>query len=141
MQRKGKEWFLNKKPNPDNVIGVSVHDNKWYFLGWMEDAENYRMQLPKSEIGLLIDKNLVKKEGIVSAINQIDAYNSLVYGYLLDNPDGFKKCNKDEYEAFYGVIRPNYIYLISDYESLCDEKLEDGSYIFIKKDENDYETL
>lgn len=35
--------FLYDKPYYNNIIALRVQDEKVYFVGWMEDTENYKI--------------------------------------------------------------------------------------------------
>ena len=58
--------FLYDKPYYNNIIALRVQDEKVYFVGWMEDAENYKISWMNkgNELdlsSLLLNYNLYKE--------------------------------------------------------------------------------
>ena len=45
MLRMSDDAFVNDRPNKDTVVAIRIHNGEYYFLGWMEDSENYDMQI------------------------------------------------------------------------------------------------
>ena len=57
MLRMSDDYFVVKEPKKDSVIAVRIKNGEFYFLGWMEDAETYDMQ-----IALHPDKNQLDED-------------------------------------------------------------------------------
>lgn len=50
MKRLNDESFINMSKTernftPDDVIAIRVIDGEFYFVGWMEDADSYAIQI------------------------------------------------------------------------------------------------
>lgn len=126
--------FLYDKPYYNNIIALRVQDEKVYFVGWMEDAKNYKISWMNkgNELdlsSLLLNYNLYKE------ITELPGYNTMEYGWETDD-DGHvisEEESEDEYQAFIDLLNDGYkIFGIGKYE-ICDiiDSLKDGDYVFI----------
>lgn len=126
--------FLYDKPYYNNIIALRVQDEKVYFVGWMEDAENYKISWMNkgNELdlsSLLLNYNLYKE------ITELPGYNTMEYGWKTDDDGNVisEEESEDEYQAFIDLLNDGYkIFDIGKYE-ICDiiDSLKDGDYVFI----------
>lgn len=148
MKRISDEKFLAIKPYPDTVYGIRVKDGEFYFLAWMEDAPNYRIQQATQPNGYLMDReNLIWDGNIYKAVTSTKEYNSMNLLYNLDDNGNIindeDKEFANEYEKFLSLINPyerngksdpddhDILMLTNDeLSSFCD-LLRDGDYILI----------
>ena len=47
MIRLSDALFISSEPDCDSVIAIRIKNGEYYFLGWMEDAENYNYVMAK----------------------------------------------------------------------------------------------
>ena len=47
MIRIGDGNFIQNEPYMDTVVAIRIEKGEYYFLGWMEEAENYNIQIAK----------------------------------------------------------------------------------------------
>ena len=47
MIRLSDAVFISSEPDCDSVIAIRIKNGEYYFLGWMEDAENYNYVMAK----------------------------------------------------------------------------------------------
>lgn len=130
--------FLDMRPNPDSVIGIRVKDGEFYFLAWMVDSENYRIEGALNPKTCQLDRHaLIATGDIYEAIRCTDGHDSLV---PLCSPDEDGNTTQSEYEFFLDLIKPHDesnpddhdILILTETElSSFADLLKDGDYIFI----------
>ena len=85
MQRIDDENFINSNYNLDTIVGVRIKNNELYFLAWMENAENYKIQQAMSSDGYLLNKaNIMLNGDIYTCITETKDYNSMYILYETD---------------------------------------------------------
>lgn len=163
MKRLNDESFINMSKTernftPDDVIAIRVIDGEFYFVGWMEDADSYAIQIAADPMKCKLERGAVIGCGdILGAIEGCGCYNRLSFDWLMDEK-GNVLCDKDtffknEYECFlsyvrayerngFGISNDHDIFILSSEElaSFIDT-LRDGDYVFILKDETSDEEL
>lgn len=161
MRRLSDETFIKTKPEKDSVIGIRVKNGEFYFLGWMEGAENYAIQIPHKIEDCQIERDQLmiadERMDVVFAIESTDGYHRMQYYWETDedgkllSPDDEKF--KDPYSRFLsfinlyernGVSDPEdhdiFVTSAKEFSQICDA-LRDGDYVFIfeeEDEENDY---
>ena len=68
--------FLYDKPYYNNIIALRVQDEKVYFVGWMEDAKNYKINWMNKGNELDLSSLL---------LNEYSCFNELI-SHILSNP-------------------------------------------------------
>lgn len=159
MKRISDAKFVEIQPNKDKVIAIRIKNEKFYFLGWMENAEHYAIQLARNPYECQIDKGYIMLGSIFKAIESCEGYNNMVYAgevndiiFAWEEKDTKTPKSKDEfsnpYDEFLFYVN-NYrlhgvynksdhdIFILSNEElsDVCDA-LRDGDYIFIINDSN-----
>ena len=151
MNRISDERFLKMKYNADNIVGIRIKDGEFYFIGWMENADNYKIQMPENGNGLLLSRDSIMFDGnLYDAIITADGYNNMLYLYETDD-DGHlihenEKIFPDAYAEFLTLIdcytrdgktedddHDIFITTKEEFSNVCDA-LRDGDYIFIFSD-------
>ena len=137
MLRMSDDAFVNDGPNKDTVVAIRIHNGEYYFLGWMEDSENYDMQIANHpERNLLSRDCFWDRKVLYEEITSCDGYNDVTS--IKDS---------EHYMKFLSYIR-NYerngksdendhdIFQFSEGEllAICDA-LKDGDYVFVITEE------
>lgn len=135
MKKISKEEFVLQQPNPDKVIAFRIETSQIYFLGWMEDAENYKIQMAQSSTGYLLKDGF--KNSIYDAITSVDEYNHMnVYDFKKNEEFCKEHSFENAHDMFASFIEDAHIAITTEQELLRNEaNLVDGKYIFIIGDE------
>lgn len=157
MRRLSDETFIKTKPEKDSVIGIRIKNGEFYFLGWMEDAAHYAIQIPCNVEKCQIERDQLMLASecmdVVLAIENTEGYNVMQLYWETDedgallNPDDEKF--KDPYSRFLsfinlyernGVSDPEdhdiFVTTAEEFAQVCDA-LRDGDYIFVFEDEDE----
>lgn len=138
MKRYSDEKFINSRHDKDKVIALRVKNGEFYFIGWMEDAENYAMQIAKNVDSCELCRDTVVGMGdIYVAITNCEGYNNV---YNISQSDSKDYIN--EYEMFLSFVKPyerngvsdgdHDIFILSKDEfSSISDALRDGDYVFM----------
>lgn len=121
MKRCSKKHFINSDFNKDNIVALRFKENTIQFLGWMENAENYTMQIGR----LSIDKDeFVNCNNLCDLITHNEGYDKL----CVINADA----DKNEYAEFLSYMNDAEIVITtqSELQSIWN-LLRDGEYVFI----------
>ena len=137
MLRMSDDAFVNKAPSKDTIVAIRIQNGEYYFLGWMEDSENYDMQISNHpERNLLSRGCFWDRKVLYEEITSCDGYNDVTS--IKDS---------EPYRKFLSYIR-NYerngksdendhdIFQFSEGEllAICDA-LKDGDYVFVITEE------
>ena len=151
MQRIDDENFINSNYNLDTIVGVRIKNNELYFLAWMENAENYKIQQAMSSDGYLLNKaNIMLNGDIYTCITETKDYNSMYIlyetdenGQLLNEDDAVFANAKEKFLTLIETHAENgrksendhdiFILTRDELSIICDA-LRDGDYIFIIDD-------
>lgn len=134
MKRISDEKFIEMQPDKDRVIALKVEKEEFYFVGWMENAPNYDMQIAMDALRCKLDREyLIGGGDLFETIQSCDGYNNMYV--FRDLKDAYRKflsyikCyerngrkNIDDHDIFQ-VTEDEIIGLI--------DALRDGEYIFI----------
>lgn len=78
MKRISDELFLGMKPDMDKVFAIRVKKEDFYFLGWMENAEDYKIQMAVSPEESLLSRDYLIGDGdLYEAVVNCDGYNNM----------------------------------------------------------------
>ena len=66
-----------KNYNKDTIIALRIRKGEFYFLGWMEDAADYSMQIPVNVEACKLARNIVETGDIAMAISLCSGYNRM----------------------------------------------------------------
>lgn len=124
MRRMSDGAFIAAQPDMDDIYAIRIEDGKYYFLGWMENAEKYNIQIANHpENCLLDDLCFWNKSCLYDSVTGCDGYNDLTlikseapYKEFLSYLKSFEKnCSseKDDHEIF----------LVSEEELLMMQKI------------------
>lgn len=157
MKRLSDETFIKTKPEKDFIIGIRVKNGEFYFLGWMEDAANYAIQIPCCIGDCQIERDQLmianERRDVVFAIENTDGYHKMQYywetdenGELLDPED---KKYKDPYSSFLSFVNlyerngvsdsedhDIFVVTAKEFAQVCDA-LRDGDYVFIFEEDEE----
>ena len=138
--------FLKEQYNLESIVGVRIYNGNIYFLAWMEDAIDYKIQKVMNHAGYLLDKTSLMLDGdIFTCIANTVDYEDLYSLYEVDenqNPIHEEdKAFANTYEKFLSLMKyklntkEHIIILLTQAElaGLCGvcEILRDGDYIFV----------
>lgn len=149
MERLSDGTFKEWKPRRDSVVAVRVKDGEFYWIGWMEDAENYAIQIANNIDNCMLDRNMLVEgyAGLYDAIIKCAGYNDVTY-YWEKNSDG-ELINKSEleydseYDRFLSFVRcyerngksdedDHDIFWLTSQEIVdIHDALRDGDYVFV----------
>lgn len=134
MKRISDEKFIEMKPDKDRVIALKIEKEEFYFVGWMENAPNYDMQIAMNVLQCKLDREFLIGGGdLFETIQSCDGYNNMYV--LRDLKDAYRKflscikCyerngrkNTDDHDIFQVTV-----------DEIIDviDALRDGEYIFI----------
>lgn len=126
----------------DNIYALRIDNGKIFFIGWMENAENYAIQMSNSVADSELDKNkLLDGASMYDCITSNPGYNDMYYAWEKENGKFINPadaaCN-NEYERFLTLIdsatgeKNHKIFCIipSEIKYIIDS-LRDGNYVFI----------
>lgn len=136
MKRISDEKFIETQPDKDRVIALKVEKGEFYFVGWMENAPNYDMQIAMDALRCKLDREyLIGGGDLFETIQSCDGYNNMYVSRSIRERDAYRKflsyikCyersgqeNTDDHDIFQ-VTTDEIIDLI--------DALRDGEYIFI----------
>ena len=133
MLRMSDDYFVVKEPKKDSVIAVRIKNGEFYFLGWMEDAETYDMQIAlHPEKNQLDEDCFCDKRCLYNAVTSCPGYNEMIlvkdespYRKFLSYMENYEKNHKrdeDDHDIFY--LTEKELYMIYD-------SLRDGDYVFV----------
>jgi hypothetical protein len=124
-----------KNYNKDTIIALRIRKGEFYFLGWMEDAADYSMQIPVNVEACKLARNIVETGDIAMAISLCSGYNRMYN--ICSQKEG------NEYNEFLSHIKPytnngadkknlHDIFEVSQQElhDICGA-LRDGDYVFV----------
>ena len=153
MKRLSDEAFVGmQKGSYDKIIAIRIEDGDFYFLGWMEDAENYAIQIPVNSYSCMLDRDAVVGCGdIISAIESCDGYNNILYDWEMDSSGnvlhGANEKYLNAYDCFLSYVNcyeKDGLSDPDDHDIFClnaDEfnniidALRNGDYIFVLDDQ------
>ena len=136
MKRISDECFVKTKPNKDNVIAIKICNGEMLFIGWMENAESYSMQISRNIDKCKLDKSeLISVGKLYETITSSDWYKRLI---IID--ENSCKDIKQDYKDFITYVEDKYdgdhdIFEMTEEEfvDICDA-LADGDYVFVISD-------
>lgn len=136
MERLSDDTFIEMQPNEDSVIALRIENGEFFFIAWMENAEDYFMMYTKSPVEL--DRDVVMNGNILNDLVDIISTETQ---YPVDN-DTLEE-NKNEYSEFLKYVEPytrngesraddHDIFMMTEkeFQSFCDA-LRDGDYVFV----------
>lgn len=136
MIRLSDAVFISSEPGCDSVIAIRIKNGEYYFLGWMEDAENYNYVMAKHPEINLLDRDCFSNAdslycSIIDCYGYNDTYPSKTenpYADFLSNIKCYERNGKSDVEDhdIFSLIMDE-IYSISDV-------LRDGDYVFVIND-------
>lgn len=137
MLRMSDDAFVNDRPNKDTVVAIRIYNGEYYFLGWMEDSENYDMQIANHpEQNLLSRDCFWSRRNLIEEITSCDGYNDVTsikdsepYRKFLSYIRNYEKNGKSD-------ENDHDIFQFSEGEllAICDA-LKDGDYVFVITEE------
>ena len=151
MNRICDETFINSGFDYDDIVAIRIENGEFYFLGWMEDAEHYKIQMMTDyTFGKLI-RDSVSCGSLYSAITECDGYDQHVfYAWIVDDDGNViqeqEQAYKNVYERFLSFVRNyerNGVSDSDDHDIFCmtteefqgiADALRDGDYIFVMED-------
>ena len=87
MIRLSDAVFISSEPDCDSVIAIRIKNGEYYFLGWMEDAENYNYVMAKHPEENLLDRDCFSDaNSLYCNIISCDGYNDAYLSAKTDNP-------------------------------------------------------
>ena len=133
MLRMSDDYFVVKEPKKDSVIAVRIKNGEFYFLGWMEDAETYDMQIALHPEKNQLDEDwFCDKRCLYNAVTSCPGYNEMIlvkdespYRKFLSYMENYERNHKrdeDDHDIFY--LTEKELYMIYD-------SLRDGDYVFV----------
>lgn len=134
MIRLSDATFISTEPDCDSVIAIRIKNGEYYFLGWMENAENYNYVIAKHPEENLLDRDCFSDaNSLYSNIISCDGYNNAYlsvhteypYADFLSNINCYERngiADSDDHDIF--SLTMDEIYSISD-------ALRDGDYVFV----------
>ena len=132
MIRLSDAVFISSEPDCDSVIAIRIKNGEYYFLGWMEDAENYNYVMAKHPEENLLDRDCFSDaNSLYCNIISCDGYNDAYLSAKTDNPyadflsnikcyERNGKSDAEDHDIF--SLTMDEIYSISD-------ALRDGDYV------------
>ena len=92
----------------DNIYALRIDNGKIFFIGWMENAENYAIQMSNSVADSELDKSkLLDGASMYDCITSNPGYNDMYYAWEKENGKFINPadatCN-NEYERFLTLI-------------------------------------
>lgn len=150
MERWSDERFIKAECNMDNVIAIRIKNGEFYFIGWMENAEKYKIQVIPCVDKALLERDLIMLEEIYTAITTVPDYNRIDIVYEVDETGNPIK----EEDKKYVNVFDRFLSFVKNYErngvsdngdhdifvtnckelSMVCDALRDGDYVFIVED-------
>lgn len=148
MKRISDELFITEHFDLDNIIAIRIENGEFYFLGWMENAEHYSIQMMSNYHSAKLDRDLVLGDSLYNAITTSEGYDQHVfYAWIMDDHGKLVQKGDLEYDSpyarFLSFIRNyerNGISDQNDHDIFCISKeefrqvmdaLRDGDYVFV----------
>ena len=72
------ETFINSGFDYDDIVAIRIENGEFYFLGWMEDAEHYKIQMMTDYTFGKLMRDSVSCGSLYSAITECDGYDQHV---------------------------------------------------------------
>jgi hypothetical protein len=151
MRRISDRGFWEQLCPMDRVFALRIQEGEFYFLGWMEDAQNYRIMVPKDPMQCQLSRDLLLLGEPYTAIEACDGYQRCYLAYET-NEEGHPVQEDDAafenaYEAFLSYVNPyerngivssdddHEIFLLGmdEFAAIVDS-LRDGDYVFLIDD-------
>lgn len=142
MKRIFDETFKFGIYNPDRIVAIRIKNGEMYFLAWMEDAQNYKVQKAVYPESCVIDiGNLMLTGDLKKCIMETDGYNKMynlyttddaelsMYEYFLSLVSCYKSQNGTSDEEDHDI----FVVTKTELSQICDV-LRDGEYIIILSD-------
>ena len=133
MRRMSDGTFITKQPDMDDIYAIRIENGEYYFLGWMEDAEGYNIQIAQQPKNCLLERDCFsdtnslyntitasagyQKIDLISSANPYQEFLSHVRNY---ERNGIR--DEDDHDIF--VLAEEELYAIID-------ALRDGDYVFV----------
>lgn len=140
MKRISDETFKKGEADKDKIIAVRIQDGEFYYIGMMENAENYSIKIPQNYEACHLMRDVVIAEGDIQKAGEVtDGWNRQM---LLSNVYG----EKNEFASFLKCVNPYYdnhgitdgdhdIFIVTREEiASVSDALKNGDYIFIMND-------
>ena len=148
MKRLSDKKFIEMKPDMDKVVAIRIKNGDFYFIGWMEEAEQYSIQIADDINKCMLDRSeLIVNGNVYEAITHCNGYDNLRYVWEKDSTGNLINTDDRKYDNAYqrflsfvkcyernGVASENDhdILLISEDEiSNVSDLLRDGDYVWI----------
>ena len=133
MIRIGDGNFIQNESFMDMIVAIRIEKGEFYFLGWMEEAENYNIQIAKHPENCLLGRDCFSDFGsLYESITDSEGYNQV---YVLNSADPYREFlshvrsyerngirDKDDHDIF--LVTEKELYAIAD-------ALRDGDYVFV----------
>lgn len=133
MIRIGDGNFIQNEPYMDTVVAIRIEKGEYYFLGWMEEAENYNIQIAKHPENCLLGRDCFSDFGSLhESITDSEGYNRV---YVINSTDPYREFlshvrsyerngirDKDDHDIF--CVTESELYALAD-------ALRDGDYVFV----------
>lgn len=75
-------YFPEGKVDKDNIYALRIDNGKIFFIGWMENAENYAIQMSNSISDSELDKSkLLGGASMYDCITSNPGYNDMHYAW------------------------------------------------------------
>lgn len=150
MERLNDEQFINTGYDMDDVIAIRIKNGEFYFIGWMENAEKYKIQMMPCVDKALLERDLIMSEELYMAITTVPGYDRMDIVYEVDDAGNPIKEEDKKYtnafDRFLSFVKNYERNGVSDNEDhdifvtnckelsmICDA-LRDGDYVFIVED-------
>lgn len=146
MERISDEIFIKNRYDYDKIIALKICDGDFYLIGYMEDADHYKIKKSKYRSKYLLDKDMLMiDETPKEAIETNSEYDSMEHLYVLNGygvPVKLEDSTISAYEKFLSLVEnhgndPNdHDIFITDSHELAQiiDSLKDGEYVFIFRD-------
>ena len=146
MERISDETFCRGNYEYDKIIALHIQNDGYYFLGWMEDAQEYKIQMSRYPwMYKLSEDDLIVNENPYTAIIENPQFNCMECLYILDSngkPAYDEDKNINAYEKFLSIANNHgsdsedhdiFITTTHEFSDICDS-LRPGDYVFIFDD-------
>ena len=146
MERISDEIFIKNRYDYDKIIALKICDGDFYLIGYMEDADQYKIKKPKYPSAYLLDKDILMiNEAPKEAIENNPEYNRMECLYILNDNEVTVKMEDSTitpYEKFLSLVENHgndsndHDIFITDSHELAQiiDSLKDGGYVFIFND-------
>lgn len=143
--------FLDSGFDYDDIVAIRIENGEFYFLGWMEDAEHYKIQMMTDYHLGKLERDSVLCSSLYNAVTECDGYEQHVfYAWIVDDDGNViqkqEQSYKNAYERFLSFVKSyerNGISDADDHDIFCvtteefqgiADALRDGDYIFVMED-------